>query len=93
MGKQTDTIKQVWIVTPEDTEHGDWLKGFALYAQGASDLACTNHAQRTGFFDAIKADAACQVIDTMAANGGDASDFDAFLHGIESDHEWIRTGC
>ena len=92
MGKQveTQTVAPVRIVAVEDD---GWLKGFRMYALGAPEIACVTHAQRTGYRDAMNADAACQVIDTMAANGGNAGDFDVFLGSIEEDHEWIRTVC
>ena len=95
MGKQVDvqTVAPVWIVTPEEAEHSDWMKGFALYAEGKSDSACANHAQRSGYRDAMNADAACQVIDVMASNGKGDAEFDVFLSSIEDDHYWIRTGC
>ena len=90
---ETQTVSPVWIVAPENEEGDGWMRGFSLYADGAPEIACITHAQRTGYREAAKADAACQVIDHMAENGSDASEFDAFLYGIESDHEWIRTGC
>ena len=91
MGKQVDvqTVAPVWIVTPEEAEHSDWLKGFALYADGKSDSACANHAQRTGFFDAIKAESASKYIAVLADCGMTAEQMD---YAIEDDYEWIRRG-
>ena len=92
MGKQVDvqTVAPVWIVTPEEAEHSDWLKGFALYAEGKSDSACANHAQRTGFFDAIRAESASKHIAVLADCGMTAEEMD---YAIEDDYLWIRTGC
>jgi hypothetical protein len=92
MGKQVDTqtVAPVWIVTPEEAEHSDWLKGFALYAEGKSDSACANHAQRTGFFDAIKAESASVHLAVLADCGMTAEQMDC---AIEDDYEWIRRGC
>ena len=92
MGKQVDTqtVAPVWIVTPEEAEHSDWLKGFALYAQGVSDSACANHAQRTGFFDAIRAESASKYIAVLADCGMTPEEMDC---AIEDDYAWIRTGC
>ena len=91
MGKQVDTqtVAPVWIVTPEEAEHSDWLKGFALYAEGKSDSACANHAQRTGFFDAIKAESASKYIAVLADCGMTAEQMD---YAIEDDYEDIRRG-
>ena len=91
MGKQVDvqTAAPVWIVTPEEAEHSDWLKGFALYAEGKSDSACANHAQRTGFFDAIKAESASKYIAVLADCGMTAEQMD---YAIEDDYEDIRRG-
>lgn len=91
MGKQVDTqtVAPVWIVTPEEAEHSDWLKGFALYAEGKSDSACANHAQRTGFFDAIKAESASKHIAVLADCGMTAEEMD---YAIEDDYEDIRRG-
>ncbi len=95
MGKQIDTqtVAPVWIVGSDEAEHSDWLKGFALYAEGKSDSRCANHAQVVGWYAACTADAACQTIDHMAAEGQTAEDFDLFLSSIEDDYDWIRTGC
>jgi hypothetical protein len=71
----------------------DWQIGFNLYAAGRPDSDCANHAQITGWYDACSADAACQTMDHMAAEGQTAEDFDVFLLSIEDDHEWIRRGC
>ena len=92
MGKQVDTqtVAPVWIVTPEEAEHSDWLKGFALYAEGKSDSACANHAQRTGFFDAIKAESASKHIAVLAEFGATPEQMD---YAIEDDYEFIRRGC
>lgn len=92
MGKQVDvqTVAPVWIVTPEEAEHSDWMKGFALYAEGKSDSACANHAQRTGFFDAIKAESASVHLAVLADCGMTAEQMD---YAIEDDYEWIRRGC
>jgi len=91
MGKQVDvqTVAPVWIVTPEEAEHSDWMKGFALYAEGKSDSACANHAQRTGFFDAIKAESASKYIAVLADCGMTAEQMD---YAIEDDYEDIRRG-
>lgn len=92
MGKQVNvqTAAPVWIV---DDDGGDgWLKGFRMYADGAPEIACTTHAQRSGYRDAMNADAACQVIDVMAANGKGDAEFDVFLSSIEDDYEDIRRG-
>ena len=91
MGKQVDvqTAAPVWIVTPEEAEHSDWLKGFALYAEGKSDSACANHAQRTGFFDAIKAESASKYIAVLADCGMTAEQMD---YAIEDDYEDMRRG-
>ena len=91
MGKQVDvqTAAPVWIVTPEEAEHSDWLKGFALYAEGKSDSACANHAQRTGFFDAIEAESASKYIAVLADCGMTAEQMD---YAIEDDYEDIRRG-
>ena len=95
MGKQVDTqtVAPVWIVAVDDDGADGWLKGFRMYADGAPEIACTTHAQRSGYRDAMNADAACQVIDVMAANGKGDAEFDVFLSSIEDDHYWIRTGC
>ena len=92
MGKQVDvqTIAPVWIVTPEEAEHSDWMKGFALYAEGKSDSACANHAQRTGFFDAIKAESASRHLAVLAEFGVTPEQMDS---AIEDDYEFIRRGC
>ena len=92
MGKQVDTqtVAPVWIVTPEEAEHSDWLKGFALYAEGKSDSACANHAQRTGFFDAIRAESASKHIAVLADCGMTAEQMD---YASEDVYAWIRTGC
>lgn len=92
MGKQVDvqTVAPVWIVTPEEAEHSDWMKGFALYAEGKSDSACANHAQRTGFFDAIRAESASVHLAVLAEFGVTPAEMDA---SIEDDYAWIRTGC
>lgn len=92
MGKQVDvqTVAPVWIVTPEEAEHSDWMKGFALYAEGKSDSACANHAQRTGFFDAIRAESASVHLAVLADCGMTPEQMD---YAIEDDHEWIRRGC
>lgn len=71
----------------------DWQIGFDLYAAGYSDSRCDNYAQVVGWYAACTADAACQTIDHMAAEGQTAEDFDVFLSSIEDDHEWIRRGC
>jgi len=91
MGKQVDTqtVAPVWIVTPEEAEHSDWLKGFALYADGKSDSACANHAQRTGFFDAIRAESASKHIAVLADCGMTPEQMD---YAIEDDYEDIRRG-
>ena len=91
MGKQVDTqtVAPVWIVTPEEAEHSDWLTGFRLYAEGKSDSACANHAQRTGFFDAIKAESASKHIAVLADCGMTAEQMD---YAIEDDYEDIRRG-
>lgn len=91
MGKQVDvqTVAPVWIVTPEEAEHSDWLKGFALYAEGKSDSACANHAQRTGFFDAIRAESASKHIAVLADCGMTPEQMD---YAIEDDYEDIRRG-
>lgn len=95
MGKQVNvqTAAPVWIVAVDDDGGDGWLKGFRMYADGAPEIACTTHAQRSGYRDAMNADAACQVIDVMAANGKGDTEFDVFLSSIEDDHYWIRTGC
>lgn len=92
MGKQIDTqtVAPVWIVGGEEAEHSDWMTGFRLYAEGKSDSACANHAQRTGFFDAIKAESASKHIAVLADCGMTAEQMD---YAIEDDYEWIRTGC
>lgn len=91
MGKQTDTqVAPVWIVTPDEAEHSDWMTGFRLYAEGKSDSACANHAQRTGFFDAIRAESASKHIAVLAEFGATSEQMDA---SIEDDCAWIRTGC
>lgn len=92
MGKQVDvqTVAPVWIVTPEEAEHSDWMKGFALYAEGKSDSACANHAQRTGFFDAIRAESASKHIAVLADCGMTPEQMD---YAIEDDYEDIRRGC
>ena len=92
MSKQVDTqtVAPVWIVTPEEAEHSDWLKGFALYADGKSDSACANHAQRTGFFDAIRAESASKHIAVLADCGMTPEEMDC---AIEDDYALIRTGC
>ena len=91
MGKQTDVqVAPVWIVGSDEAEHSDWLKGFALYAEGKSDSACANHAQRTGFFDAIKAESASKHIAVLAECGMTAEQMD---YAIEDDYEFIRRGC
>jgi hypothetical protein len=92
MGKQVDvqTVAPVWIVTPEEAEHSDWMKGFALYAEGKSDSACANHAQRTGFFDAIRAESASKHIAVLADCGATPEQMD---YAIENDYEFIRRGC
>ena len=92
MGKQVNvqTAAPVWIVTPEEAEHSDWLKGFALYADGKSDSACANHAQRTGFFDAIRAESASKHIAVLADCGMTPEQMD---YAIEDDYEDIRRGC
>ena len=92
MGKQVDvqTVAPVWIVTPEEAEHSDWMKGFALYAEGKSDSACANHAQRTGFFDAIKAESASRHLAVLAEFGVTPEQMDS---AIEDDYEFIRRGC
>lgn len=91
MGKQVDvqTVAPVWIVTPEEAEHSDWMKGFALYAEGKSDSACANHAQRTGFFDAIRAESASKHIAVLADCGMTPEQMD---YAIEDDYEDIRRG-
>jgi len=89
---ETQTVSPVWIVTPGDAGDG-WMRGFSLYADGAPEIACVTHAQRSGYREAAKADAACQVIDHMAADGAGNAEFDVFLSSIEDDHYWIRTGC
>ena len=91
MGKQVDvqTVAPVWIVTPEEAEHSDWMKGFALYAEGKSDSACANHAQRTGFFDAIKAESASRHLAVLAEFGVTPEQMDS---AIEDDYEDIRRG-
>lgn len=91
MGEQVDVqTTPVWIVTPEEAEHSDWLTGFRLYAEGKSDSACANHAQRTGFFDAIKAESASKYIAVLADCGMTPEQMD---YAIEDDYLWIRTGC
>ena len=91
MGKQVDVqTTPVWIVTPEEAEHSDWLKGFALYAEGKSDSACANHAQRTGFFDAIRAESASVHLAVLADCGMTPEQMD---YAIEDDYEFIRRGC
>ena len=92
MGKQVDvqTVAPVWIVTPEEAEHSDWMKGFALYAEGKSDSACSNHAQRTGFFDAIRAESASVHLAVLADCGMTPEQMD---YAIEDDYEFIRRGC
>ena len=91
MGKQVDvqTVAPVWIVTPEEAEHSDWMKGFALYAEGKSDSACANHAQRTGFFDAIRAESASVHLAVLADCGMTPEQMD---YAIEDDYEDIRRG-
>ena len=91
MGEQVDVqTTPVWIVGGDEAEHSDWLKGFALYAEGKSDSACANHAQRTGFFDAIRAESASKYIAVLADCGMTAEQMD---YAIEDDYSWIRTGC
>ncbi len=91
MGKQTDVqVAPVWIVGSDEAEHSDWMKGFALYAEGKSDSACANHAQRTGFFDAIRAESASKHIAVLAECGMTAEQMD---YAIEDDYEFIRRGC
>jgi len=92
MGKQIDTqtVAPVWIVGGEEAEHSDWMTGFRLYAEGKSDNACANHAQRTGFFDAIKAESASRHFDVLADCGMTPEEMDC---AIEDDYAWIRTGC
>ena len=91
MGKQTDVqVAPVWIVVSDEAEHSDWMKGFALYAEGKSDSACANHAQRTGFFDAIRAESASKHIAVLAECGMTAEQMD---YAIEDDYEFIRRGC
>lgn len=93
MGKQTNVqVAPVWIVAVDDDGGDGWLKGFRMYADGAPEIACTTHAQRSGYRDAMNADAACQVIDVMAANGKGDAEFDVFLSSIEDDYEDIRRG-
>lgn len=90
MGKQTDVqASPVWIVTPDEAEHSDWMKGFALYAEGKSDSACANHAQRTGFFDAIRAESASVHLAVLADCGMTPEQMD---YAIEDDYEDIRRG-
>lgn len=71
----------------------DWQVGFDLYVAGAADSACGNYEQVLGWYAACSAEAACRVMDEMAASGKNPEDFDDFLSSIEDDYEWIRLGC
>lgn len=79
-----------------------YISGWNTYVGGHPLDVCETEAARRGWWAANASEAACLVVDYLAATG-QAADIDAFVDslrqhyrpepGIEDDYEWIRRGC